>query len=202
MIEYEYISSLQNLHNKERIFLTKINTRKLVLSSFFLALGILLPQISHMFGGKEVGSIFLPMHIPVLLSGFITGPLMGLYIGILTPVLSHIITGMPPMSPVPILPMMIFELAAYGLLSGILYQKLKQNIFISLLGAMVGGRIVYGIVMSIIAHLFHIELSPISSVLASIVSGLPGIALQFVLIPALIQALKIYQRKNMKENVF
>lgn len=176
----------------------KSNTRKLVISSFLLALGILLPQVFHMFGGREVGNLLLPMHIPVLLTGFIVGPIMGFYVGILTPILSHLITGMPPMSPVPILPMMIFELAAYGIASGFLYQKLKQNLFIALIGAMVIGRLTYAIAMGIIVNLFGIQLPPGMNIVASMVSGIPGIILQLILIPAVVQSLRIYQRRSSK----
>ncbi|WP_064505536.1 ECF transporter S component [Defluviitalea phaphyphila] len=182
--------------------MVKTNTKKLVISSFFIALGVVLPQVFHIFGGKEAGSLLLPMHIPVLLAGFIVGYKYGFYVGILTPILSHFITGMPPISPVPILPMMIFELATYGLVSGILYQKLKQNLFVSLFGAMITGRIAYAIVMWGLINIFGISFPAGMSIITSVTSGIPGIILQIILIPSIVQGLKFYQRKSENKKLY
>ena len=85
-----------------------------------IAIGIILPMVVHMSGIN--GAIFLPMHIPVLISGLILGSSLGLIVGIISPTLNHIITGMPP---IPILWIMLVELAVYGLVSGYLYRKSK-----------------------------------------------------------------------------
>ena len=45
------------------------NTKKVVFSGLLVAMGIALPIMFHSI--PNAGSIFLPMHIPVLLSGFI-----------------------------------------------------------------------------------------------------------------------------------
>lgn len=72
--------------------------KRLTLSAFFLALGLVLPFAFHSFG-PQAGAVFLPMHIPVLLCGFVCGSAYGALIGVLTPLLSSALTGMPPLMP-------------------------------------------------------------------------------------------------------
>src|SRR5690554_5931322 len=106
-----------------------MTTRKLVLMAFFIALGIALPISFHVFG--DVARVLSPMHIPVFIAGALLGPVAGLIIGALTPLLSSIFTGMPPL--IPMLPIMFFELAIYGWVTGYLFRIKKLNIFVSLL---------------------------------------------------------------------
>jgi len=168
-----------------------MNTRKTVYSGVFIALGIIIPQIFHYIGGPALGSIILPMHLPVIVAGFICGPLAGVLTGILTPVLSSTITGMPP---VPKLWFMIIELAAYGGLSGLLYFKMKMNIILSLILSMIAGRIIYGGAFIIAVNLFGINLPPALGVTGALIKGIPGIILQLILIPVIIVVLE----RNMK----
>ena len=93
-----------------------------------------------------------PMHIPALLCGFVCGWGWGLAVGFIAPLLRSVLFGMPDMFPTAV--SMAFELAAYGLFSGLLYQllpKKRSNIYVSLILAMLGGRIVWGIAMTIIS---------------------------------------------------
>ena len=96
------------------------NLRNLVLSAMFIALGVALPQAFH--AVPNAGSVFLPMHIPVLIAGYVVGPIFGLAVGVLTPLLSHLMFGMPP---APVLPGMLCELAMYGLASGLFTKLIK-----------------------------------------------------------------------------
>ena len=154
--------------------------------ALFIALGVLLPQLFHLIGFG--GPVFLPMHIPVLLAGLLVCPIAGLYVGLITPVLSYFLTGMPPLSP-PILPIMFFELATYGLVAGILYRKLKLNIFVSLIGAMISGRITYGLVLIIMLNIFALQLPPGLTLKAAIITGMPGMLTQLIFIPILVKSL-------------
>ena len=103
-----------------------LRTNKLVLTSLFIACGLLLPLAFHTFGMG--GRTFLPMHIPVFMGGLLLGWLPGFIIGALTPLLSCLLTGMPPL--IPSLPMMIVELALFGLVAGYLYYDKRQNIYL------------------------------------------------------------------------
>lgn len=162
-------------------------TRFIAFSALFLALAILLPIGFHAFGLG--GRVFLPMHIPVLLAGFLTGPLSGMLVGLLAPGASHLLTGMPPTYAVPL---MTLELPMYGLVAGIGYRKCKLNIYLALILAMIVGRIMFGIGLFLFGLFIEMPYSAAQffSTGGAIVSGLPGIAVQIVLIPLLVAALK------------
>ena len=162
-------------------------TKKSIFAAVCLALCVVLPMAFHTIPGA--GSIYLPMHIPVLLCGLICGWSFGLLVGILGPILSSLFTGMPPAA---YLPTMIVELAVYGLVAGLLFQfirtkKMAPDLYISLIGAMLIGRIVAGIVRALVFS--PGQLSMQAWVTSYFVTGLPGIVIQILLIPAIIYAL-------------
>lgn len=72
-----------------------MRVRKITLSALCLTISILLPQTFHLIGFQQVGSIFLPMHLPIFISGMILGPIYGCLVGILAPFISFLLTGMP-----------------------------------------------------------------------------------------------------------
>jgi riboflavin transporter FmnP len=90
----------------------KNTIRQITLAGLFIAIGLILPMAFHVLGP---GTTFLPMHIPVLMAGFSLGLPMALLVGILTPILSSLLTGMPLIFPV--LPFMILELGTYAILA-------------------------------------------------------------------------------------
>lgn len=162
------------------------HTRETVLSGMFITFGIVLPVVFHLFG---LGSNFLPMHIPVLLAGFVLSTPYAAAVGAVTPLLSSVITGMPPMFPVAAY--MIFELAAYSAAASVLSRKFRLNTYISLIGSMAVGRIVAGIAVWVITELFGAKLpGPVAFIGTAIMSGLPGIIIQLVFIPPMILLLK------------
>ncbi len=171
---------------------TKMNVKRLAAGGLLLAMGILVPQAFHFTGVPASGAVFLPMHIPVLIAGFLLGPLYGLIIGMLSPIISAMTTGMPAIAR---LPFMIGELATYGAISGLLFEQLglykrRFGIYISLLGAMLVGRIVYGLMIVGAIYLFGVKGLSIGMVGTAIITGIPGIVIQVVCIPVLIMALK------------
>lgn len=162
----------------------KNRTKNLVYAAGCLAIGIILALLFHLFGGG-FGSILLPMHIPVLLCGFLCGPLFGAACGILLPLLSSLMIGMPPIFPVATA--MMFELCTYGLLSGLLYKK--TNVYISLIAAMLGGRIIGGAANALFFGMAGKTYGFAAFVTSSFVTALPGIFIQLGLIPLLVIAL-------------
>ncbi|NLS45502.1 MAG: ECF transporter S component [Firmicutes bacterium] len=159
------------------------NVKNIILGGLFIALGIVIPIAFHSIG---VGSLLLPMHIPVLLSGFITGPVTGGFVGVLTPVLSSLLTGMPPLMP-PKAQMMAAELAVYGFLSGYIYHIKRLHVVISLIIAMLGGRIVYGVLAAYVLPLFGFDKIPVFyPITIGLITSLPGIIIQLLLIPTII----------------
>ncbi|HKL75514.1 MAG TPA: ECF transporter S component [Halanaerobiales bacterium] len=168
----------------------KITTKKLVLMAIFVALGIILPIVFHIFG-SSIAQILSPMHIPVFIAGALMGPIAGLIVGMMTPILSSLFTGMPPV--IPMLPIMFVELAIYGYLMGYLYKVKNVNIYLSLIITMLLGRISTGIVVYILVHGFNIgrlPKNPLIFVQGTIISGMPGIILHLALVPLLIKYLR------------
>lgn len=164
------------------------------LSGIFLALGIVLPFLTGQI--PEIGSMLCPMHIPVLICGFICGYKYGLIVGFITPLLRSFIFSMPPLYPAAIV--MAFELAGYGLVTGILHHFFikinKNNIatkYTTLISAMIAGRLIWGIVRFIIACIDEtIPLTLNIFISASFITAWPGIIIQLILIPAIITALE------------
>lgn len=166
----------------------RLKTNKLVLSGLFIALGYVMPFLTMQV--PAVGSMLLPMHIPILLCGFLCGAPYGVIVGFITPLLRTATLGMPPL---PTAIAMAFELAAYGFIAGILYKVLPKRpvyIYLDLILAMIGGRIVWGIVSLLIygirgnAFTFAIFLN------GAFINAIPGIIIQIVLIPVIVIALQ------------
>lgn len=165
------------------------SVRQLVLAALFLALAFVLPLLTGQV--PKVGNMLCPMHFPVLLCGFVLGGPWGLAVGFAAPLLRSVLFGMPPMFPVAI--SMAFELATYGLVSGLLWRRAKHNLpalYAVLLAAMVSGRIVWGIVRFVLAGLTGGSF-PFSAFLSgALFTAVPGIVAQLVLIPLLLTALQ------------
>ena len=161
----------------------------ITLLGLFLALGLIIPFVtSHGIGLP--GNVLLPMHLPVLLTGYLLGPSAGLLLGIITPVLSGILTGMPPIF---LMPIMAIELGLYGMFTGLFYHKLKLNVFTSLVLSLILGKIGYGLTLFVLINLFNLTMfTKTSTVVAAAVTGLPGIIIQLILIPVLVKLLKPY----------
>ena len=150
-----------------------IGTKQLILSGLFIAFGIILPMCFHVF--NMGGPIFLPMHIPVLISGFLLGPICGAIVGVITPVL-------------PTMPIMVLELCGYGLISGIVFSK-TNKIYVSLISAMIVGR-VFALFGAFLASLtFAPDINPIMYIVTAVTTAVPGMIIQLIFIPILIKFL-------------
>ncbi len=174
------------------------STNKLVLAAMFLALALLLPFLTGQI--PEIGSMLLPMHIPVLLCGFFCGWPYGLAVGVISPLLRSLLFGMPPMYPTAVA--MVFELAIYGLMTGLLYKRFPKNIgfcYLTLLISMIAGRVVWGAVSFALYGLSGTAFTMDIFMAGSVIKALPGIAVQLVLIPALVMALD--RTKNKEQSV-
>ncbi len=159
------------------------SVKKLTLASVCIALCVVLPIAFHSI--PDGGSIFLPMHIPVLVCGMICGWPYGLLCGLMGPLLSSAITGMPPAA---MLPAMMVECGAYGMVSGLMLKfvrtgKTYGDLYIALVTAMVVGRVLSGIAKALI---FMPGISMTAWVTASFVTALPGIAIQLVFLPGVV----------------
>lgn len=178
----------------EVIILSKKNnavntTLKLVFSAVFLALSIILPTVISM-GSPQLGQTFLPMHIPVMLCGIICGTPYGIVVGLVAPLLKSIITGLPVITSAI---SMAFELATYGGMCGMLYKAFPKKIgyiYPNLLISMIVGRIVNGSVNYLITTASDNDFILKSFITLTTINALPGIVIQFALIPLIILALR------------
>ena len=163
--------------------------QNLVLSAMFLALGLVLPFVTGQI--PEIGSMLLPMHIPVLLCGLICGWPYGAAVGFILPPLRYVLFGMPPIFPNGVA--MAFELLTYGLLSGLLYSRARWHCVISLyrclIAAMIGGRVVWGVVRVLLTGVASEPFTWQMFLSGAFLTAIPGIILQLVFIPAMMVAL-------------
>ena len=160
--------------------------KKMVFTAVCIALCVVLPIAFHAI--PNAGTVFLPMHIPVLLCGLACGWPFGFVTGLLGPLLSSLITGMPPAA---MLPSMMVECATYGLVSGLMMLLVRTknatiDLYISMVIAMALGRIVSGLAKALI---FTPGTPAFAWVTTSLVAGIPGIVLQLVLMPLVVYAL-------------
>ena len=162
--------------------------KNITISALLIATGIVLSIIFHSIGGPQLGKVLLPLHFVVILAGLILGEWEGLVVGLLTPILSFLIIGMPPISP-PIAIFMMPELGTYGFVAGYLSHK-KVNIYLNLFATIIAGRIIYSIGYYIMGKMISIHLKPITALLLSFGEGIPGIIIQLLLIPPLFFVLK------------
>lgn len=164
------------------------NLRSCITAAVCMALCVVLPMAFHAI--PNAGTLLSPMHLPVLLCGLVCGWPLGLLCGLAGPLLSSLVTGMPGPA---FLPAMMIELAVYGLVCGLLIRfvhtgKRLADLYISLLVAMLAGRILAGLARGLFfapgAYSFQLWAT------GYFVSSFPGIVLQLVLVPVLYLALK------------
>lgn len=163
--------------------------KKLVYSAVCLALCMVLPFLTGQI--RSVGNALCPIHIPVLLAGFICGPWWAMSIGAVAPLLRFVLFGMPVIFPLGIA--MCFELATYGLVCGLLYQKLPKKvscIYVSLLTAMILGRVVWGIMRALLSGVAQSPFTWATFFAGAFTTAIPGIITHIVLIPLVVMALR------------
>ena len=162
---------------------------KLVYAAVCLALAMVLPLLTGQI--PQIGQMLSPMHIPVLLCGFLCGWPYGLAVGFIAPLLRYAIFGMPPIMPTGLA--MAFELATYGCLSGLMYRAFPKKIpyvYLTLILAMIGGRIVWGIARFVLAGLTAAEFPMSAFIAGAVTNAIPGIILHIILVPAIVLALQ------------
>ena len=166
----------------------KQKIRNMILAALFLALAYVMPFLTGQI--PEIGSMLCPMHIPVLLCGFFCGWPWGLVVGLVAPLLRSFTLGMPPLFPTAIC--MAFELAAYGTMAGLMHRILprkKPMVYLSLILAMIVGRLVWGGAMYLFMGLQSGSFTLAAFLAGAVTNALPGILVQLVLIPPIVMLL-------------
>ena len=161
----------------------------LTCAAICLALCMVLPFVTGQI--PEIGSMLCPMHIPVLLCGFICGPAYAAAVGAIAPVLRFMLFGMPPLFPTGAA--MCAELAAYGLLAGLLHKRLPKSpkfVYVALIAAMIGGRAVWGVVMALLMGMSGGSFTLNAFAAGAFLNAVPGIIVHILLIPVIVLALE------------
>ena len=171
---------------------------KMTLSALFLALAFVMPFLTGQI--PEFGAMLCPLHIPVLLCGFICGWPWGLAVGFIAPLLRSLTLGMPPLFPTAVC--MCFELAAYGFVAGLMHKILprkKPYIYCSLLTAMIIGRLIWGVAMYICMGLSGNSFTFAAFLAGAFTNAIPGIVLQIILVPILVMVVDNPKIINIKD---
>ena len=172
--------------------------QKMVLAALFLALAYVLPFLTGQI--PEIGSMLCPLHIPVLLCGFICGWPWGLAVGFIAPLFRSLTLGMPPLFPTAVC--MAFELATYGAISGLMHKilpKKKVYIYCSLIISMILGRLVWGAAMFICLNINGSGFTFAAFLAGAFTNAIPGIIIQIILIPILVMLLDNHKILNRKD---
>lgn len=173
-------------------------TVKALISAGIVALAVLLPQLAHLALGEQAGMRFLPMYLPVLLGGCLLGWQWGLGIGLLSPLVSYLITAAAgsPMPALARLPFMMAELAVFAVVCGVFSDKIARNglmAFPAVLLAQLGGRSVF-----LLSAAAFSGVSPLNTAMvwSQIQTGFAGLLIQAVLAPVIIIGLKALTDKS------
>ena len=158
--------------------------KKSLVTAITVTVAVALPWLCHLLGGQfgwgtGLGEMLLPMHLPVMLAGIFGGPAVGLLCGVVSPLVSFALTGMPLPA---MLPFMMVELAVYGLTAGLLRRN-HLPAFVNLLLVQVAGRLARAVVLAVAVYGFGFDRLPISLIWTSIAAGLAGILIQWAVLP-------------------
>ena len=167
--------------NKNNLKINRLSTMSVVKQSIItavcIALCVVLPMAFHSI--PQAGMIYCPMHIPVLICGIICAPQYAIICGIAGALLST-------------LPSMLVELTCYALISSLLMKfvhtkKSVADLYISLIGALLIGRVIAGVVKALIFARGEITITAWAT--SYFVTCLPGIIMQIILVPVIYAAL-------------
>ena len=163
-------------------------TQKLLYEALSIAVAVIfaiaLPQVFHDFGkiigmDNKIGQMFLPMYLPVLVLSFKVSTVAGIIGGILSPVISFTISGMPSAAT---LPLIIIELACFGLFAGIIRNRTK-SLFTQILFVQISSKIVRIIATIILSCFISNFTITFSIILNTTIIAIPGYNLQLLVVP-------------------
>ena len=172
------------------------DVRLYIFSAAFISLDVLVPWLTHHFGGVQAGSTFLPMFFFILLAGLLGGWRAGLLVGLFTPLVSFGVSGMPLLT---VLPQITIECLFYGLIAGLLRGKFHLKVIWALIGAMIAGRLAQLGFITAVFLLYGGEVFPLAYMWPVVLQSLPGIAIQLTLIPVIMRIAEKWHQKRVYE---
>lgn len=143
---------------------------------------IVLPSLFHRFG--LAGPVFLPIYFFSLVGGLLYGWRCGLIVGIVSPLISFTLSGMPVLA---ILPSVVMKSTLLGLLSGVLEERqFSKNVFLVAAIAIVATQ-------AIAFALLSLSSQPSALALADVRVGYPGLLLQLTAAPLIVRSLRRHE---------
>jgi hypothetical protein len=167
------------------------NPRDIAFCGVFGAAAMLLPFIFHVF---HLGSLFMPMYLPLVTLAFFVRPFPAALTALVVPLLSGAVTGMPPFYP-PVAFIMSVELSVMAAVIAFargIFPKVNELIIlipVLALGRCIGFGMIYGMAL-------FMKLPAKFVAGASLLSGWPGIALMIVAVPAIVRLYRLVGRTH------
>ncbi len=168
----------------------RIDISNLLIAVLFSGLGIAVPVLFHALG---LGSVFLPMYLPLAVGAYLLTRTNALMLGFFTPLFSAVLTGMPPFYP-PVVFMMMLQLPAFCFTISLLTHRYKTAILISLAAAVLLDRLLLIVLFYLVYPLFSIDSRIIT--IYDLIKSLPGIALLFIVVPLAVPRCVALLKKN------
>lgn len=186
--ETEKIKMIENVLDRRNVSLkTKIGIKSGV-AVFVTALAVVLPQIAHLIFGESAGVTLLPMYLPVLLGGCLLGSYWGIWVGMLAPLFSYIITGAfgSAMPAAARLPFMMAELTVFAVVSGLFSKAIAKNKFLAFPAVITAEVLGRGSFLALVAVFSSKTPFTVPMILGQIKTGLTGLAAQAVIVPLIV----------------
>lgn len=188
------------LNKKNAKFLTKI-TVKSVISIVMISLSVAIPQIVHLIAGSIGGVKWLPMYMPVILTGCLLGSFWGMGVGLVSPVISYLFTLSNPMPALIRLPYMMVELMVFGLISGLFSKKITKNAWVAFPAVLLSQVIGRSVFICVVAMFQGVSSLSVSMAWTQINTGLIGMFLQAIVIPFIVILINYFINKKENKNI-
>lgn len=163
-----------------------------VLAGLFLAAALAFPVVFHAFG---LGSAFMPMFYPLALAGFLVVAPLAMICGLAAPLVSALLTGMPPFYP-PIAFIMMAEGLLFTALPHTLQRRFRLPVWAALAVILVLDRVLLFLLIRLIAEFMQLPATMLSWL--TLLHGLPGLALMMAALPWFIPRLQDRKERLLK----
>lgn len=162
---------------------------QIIISAITAACAVVLPVLFHLLG---LGSIFMPMFIPLSIGAYFLSPAYAFLTGTIAPITSTLLTGMPPLYP-PIAIIMMVELSIFCFVISFLKHRFNCNNYVIILFAIIVDRIILYLLYAVVLPYFNISFAIFS--IYDLLKSFPGIILLIVITPTAVNGLKIILQK-------
>lgn len=182
---------IENILSAKHIPARSRLTIKSLIALGLITLAVTLPQLAHLAIGASAGVTLLPMYLPVLLGGCLLGVRFGMCIGILSPLVSFLITSAlgSPMPAAARLPFMMAELAVFALISGLFSDKISKHSWLAFPAVILAQLCGRAFLLASVALLESHTTLTSAVIWQQIKTGLVGLAIQAVAVPVSVMLL-------------